>query len=80
MGSLSSFSQDKPKIKNIDRSINVLLDSLSKVYHVKVNSVIVDDYTNLRMTSITYIKNGELIHKIIKTEKNPSGPDILNRH
>ena len=29
-----TFSQTKPKTKDIDRDINVLLDSLSKVYKV----------------------------------------------
>ena len=41
IGALSSSAQDNPKTKNIDRNINVLLDSLSKVYRVKVGAVIV---------------------------------------
>lgn len=80
MVSLLSFSQDNPKAKNIDKNINVLLDSLSKVYRVKVGAVIVDNYTNLRITSISYVKNGELISKVIKTEKNPPKRDILSNH
>ena len=80
IGALSSSAQDNPKTKNIDRNINVLLDSLSKVYRVKVGAVIVDNYTNLRITSISYVKNGELISKVIKTEKNPPKRDILSNY
>ena len=77
--SLSSFAQDTLKPKNIDKGINVLLDSLSKVYRVKVGAVIVKDYPNLRTTTIVYVKNGELIKKIIKTEKNPPKRDLLSK-
>lgn len=66
---LNSFAQDNPNTKNIDKDINVRLDSLSKIYYVKVGSIIVYDYVDQKITSITYVKNGELIHKIIKTEK-----------
>ena len=72
-----SFGQTKPKEKDIDRDINVLLDSLSKVYKVKVGGVVVDEYPNLRITSITYYQNGKLTHKVIMTEKNPPKRDIL---
>ena len=72
-----SFSQTKPKTKDIDKDINVLLDSLSKVYKVKVGGVVVDEYPNLRITSITYYQNGKLTHKVIMTEKNPPKRDIL---
>jgi len=75
-----SFSQTKPKTKDIDRDINVLLDSLSKVYKVKVGGVVVDEYPNLRITSITYYENGKLTRKVIKTEKNPPKRDILGNY
>ena len=75
-----TFGQTKPKTKDIDKDINVLLDSLSKVYKVKVGSVVVDNYPNLRITSITYVQNGELVHKVIKTEKNPPKIDILGHN
>jgi hypothetical protein len=77
---LSSFAQDNLKPKNIDKGINVLLDSLSNVYNVKVGAVIVNDYPNLRTTTIVYVKNGELVKKIIKTEKNPPKRDILSKN
>lgn len=72
-----TFSQTKSKTKDIDRDINVLLDSLSNVYKVKVGGVVVDEYPNLRITSITYYQNGKLTHKVIMTEKNPPKRDIL---
>jgi hypothetical protein len=78
--SVLSFSQNNPKTKDIDRDINVLLDSLSKVYKVKVGSVIVDDYPNLRVTSITYYQNDELIYRIIKTEKIPTKRNIFGNY
>lgn len=74
-----SFSQTKSKIKDIDKDINVVLDSLSKVYKVKVGAIVVDEYPNLRMTSITYYQNGKLVNKVIKTETNPPKRDILGR-
>ena len=81
IGTLTSVAQVKsksePKEKDIDRDINVLLDSLSKVYKVKVGGVVVDEYPNLRITSITYYQNGKLTHKVIMTEKNPPKRDIL---
>jgi hypothetical protein len=75
-----TFSQTTPKTKNIDKDINVLLDSLSKVYKVKVGSVIVEDYPNLRVTSIAYYQNDELTYKVIKTEKNPTKRNIFGNY
>lgn len=75
-----SFSQTKPKTKDIDKDINVLLDSLSKVYKVKVGSVIVEDYPNLRVTSIAYYQNDELTYKVIQTEKNPTKRNIFGNY
>jgi hypothetical protein len=45
-----------------------------------VGAVIVNDYPNLRTTTIVYVKNGELVKKIIKTEKNPPKRDILSKN
>ena len=41
------------------------------------DGVVVDEYPNLRITSITYYQNGKLTHKVIMTEKNPPKRDIL---
>jgi hypothetical protein len=65
-----SFSQTKPKTKDIDKDVNVLLDSLSKVYKVQVNSIFVETYNGVTTTSISYVKNRELIYKVINTKKN----------
>ena len=70
MGSLTSFSQVKSKTKNIDGNVNVLLDSISKVYHVKSNSIVVESYGGITKTSISYIKNQKLIYKVIKIEND----------
>ncbi len=68
IGTLNSFAQNKTKTKDIDKDANVLLDSLSKVYHVRVNSIMVETYNGLKTTSISYVKNKELVYKAIKTE------------
>jgi|688.fasta_scaffold12752_16 hypothetical protein len=74
-----TFGQTKIKTKDIDKNINVVLDSLSKVYKVKVGGIVVDEYPNLRITSIIYYQNGELVDKVIKTETIPPKKDILGR-
>jgi len=68
IGTLTSFAQNKTKTKDIDKDANVLLDSLSKVYHVRVNSIMVETYNGVNITSISYVKNKELVYKVIKTE------------
>lgn len=68
IGTLTSFAQNKTKTKDIDKDANVLLDSLSKVYHVRVNSIMVETYNGVNTTSISYVKNKELVYKVIKTE------------
>ena len=64
-----TFSQTKPKTKDIDKDANVLLDSLSRVYKVRVNSIFIETYHGETTTSISYIKNEELIYKVIKVVK-----------
>ena len=66
----SSFSQTNPKTKDIDKDANVLLDSLSKVYKVRVNSIFIESYNGKTVTSISYVKNQELIYEVIKVVKN----------
>jgi hypothetical protein len=65
-----TFAQTKPKTKDIDKDANVLLDSLSKVYKVRVNSIFIESYNGMTTTSISYVKNKELIYKIISIKKN----------
>jgi hypothetical protein len=65
----STFSQTKPKTKDIDKDANVLLDSLSRVYKVRVNSIFVETYKGETTTSISYVKNKELVYKVIKVIK-----------
>jgi hypothetical protein len=68
IGTLTSVAQTKPKTNDIDKNANVVLDSLSKVYHVKVGSIVIIECNGVKTTSITYVKNGELLKKVIKTE------------
>jgi hypothetical protein len=65
----STFSQTKPKTKDIDKDANVLLDLLSRVYKVRVNSIFVETYKGETTTSISYVKNKELVYKVIKVIK-----------
>lgn len=70
--SIVTFSQEKkspPKTKDIDQEANKVLDSLSKVYKVKVYSILKETNNGVVTTSIAYGKNGELVYKVIKTEK-----------
>lgn len=76
IGSLS-FSQKKTK--DIDKDVNSLLDSLSKVYKVKVTSITVVDIFGVRTTSITYIKNKKDFERVIKKEESSTKPDILSK-
>ena len=73
-----SFGQTKPNPKDIDKDVKVFLDSLSKVYHVKVTSVKVVNCLGVRTTSITYIKNNKELEKVIKKEKSSTKPDMLS--
>jgi hypothetical protein len=66
---ISSFSQTNPKTNDIDKQANRVLDSLSKVYKVKVTSIFIETYKGETTTSISYVKNGELIYKVIKVVK-----------
>jgi hypothetical protein len=65
-----SFGQtpSKPKIKDIDKEVNVSLDSLSKVYKLDVQAFSIITWNGVKTTSISYIKEGELLKKVIKTE------------
>lgn len=61
-----SFSQKKEK--TLDERINISLDSLSKIYKKKVIGFGYISYRGVKKTTITYIKNGKGITKVIKTE------------
>jgi len=65
-----SFSQTKPKEKDIDKESNVLLDSLSKVYKVKVQSIMEETYNGVTTTYISYVKDKKLVYKIIAVKKD----------
>jgi hypothetical protein len=67
-GILTSFGQVQAKKKDIDKDANVLMDSLSKVHHVRVLSIMVVTQNDVRTTSIAFAKNKELVYKVIKTE------------
>lgn len=70
--SIVTFSQEKKeiqKIKDIDKEANRVIDSLSKVYKVKIYSIKKERFNGVVTTSICYGKNGELVYKVIKTEK-----------
>lgn len=69
--SIVIFSQEKkspPKTKDIDKEANRVIDSLSKVYKVKIYSIKKERFNGVVTTSICYGKNGELVYKVIKTE------------
>lgn len=70
--SIVTFSQEKKeiqKIKDIDKGANRVIDSLSKVYKVKIYSIKKERLNGVVTTSICYGKNGGLVYKVIKTEK-----------
>jgi len=64
-----SFGQTKPKEKDIDKESNVLLDSLSKVYKVKVQSVMEETYNGVTTTYISYVKDNKLVYIIVSPKK-----------
>lgn len=68
IGTLTSFGQVKAKKKDIDKESNVVMDSLSKVYKVKVQSYMVETYNGIIQTSISYVEDKKLVYKVIKTE------------
>jgi hypothetical protein len=74
---IGTLTFGQTKTKDIDKDVNVLLDSLSKVYHMRVGSIVVKTINCVRITSISYSKNGKLTYKVIKTEKNPTTRDIF---
>jgi|LauGreStaDraftv2_3_1035109.scaffolds.fasta_scaffold233937_2 hypothetical protein len=71
VGTLSSVAQDKskPKIKDIDRDINVLLDSLSKVYKKKVFSIMKITKNDTIKTYISYEKDNKLTYELISSKR-----------
>lgn len=69
--SIVTFSQDKKattKTKDIDKEANRVIDSLSIVHKVNVVSILVETYNGVTKTSIAYVKNKQLVYKVIKTE------------
>ena len=67
--SIISFSQEKketPKIKDIDKKVNISLDSLSKVYKKDVRYYAVEEGFGRRIETIKYIdKNKNLRTQVI---------------
>ena len=64
-----TFSQTKPKTKDIDRDINVLLDSLSKVYKKKVFSIMKITENDTIKTYISYEKDNKLTYELISSKR-----------
>ncbi len=67
-----TFGQTKLKAKpqkDIDNEANISLDSLSKVYKVKVVSCLKESLNGEIITSIGYYSKKEFVYKVIKTEK-----------
>ena len=55
--SIISFSQEKketPKIKDIDKKVNISLDSLSKIYRKDVRYYEVEEWNGRRKVTIKY--------------------------
>ena len=67
---MDKLNQKKNKKKDIDKEVNVSLDSLSKVYKVKVCSIFIESYNGVTTTSIGYVKNKELVYKVISVKKD----------
>ncbi len=65
-----SFSQKNQKGNGSDteKEINVSLDSLSKIYHVKAVNYSKICLNGIRTESIGYYKNGKLVDKIIQID------------
>ena len=67
--SMVTFSQEKkatPKIKDIDKKVNISLDSLSKVYKKDVRYYAVEEGFGRRIETIKYIdKNKNLRTQVI---------------
>jgi hypothetical protein len=67
-----SFGQTKPKpkTKDTDKTANVVIDSLSKVYKVKVQSYMVESYNGVTRTSISYVKDNKLVYMVISVKQD----------
>jgi hypothetical protein len=72
IGTLTSVAQvkPKPKVKNIDEESNVVMDSLSKVYKVKVQSYMIETYNGVTTKYISYVKDKKLVYIIVSTKKD----------
>ena len=73
IGTLTSValvkSKSEPKEKDIDRDINVLLDSLSKVYKKKVFSIMKITENDTIKTYISYEKDNKLTYELISSKR-----------
>ena len=61
----SSFSQISFKTSDFYPG-----DTLSKVYKVKVQSIMEETYNGVTTTSISYVKDKKLVYKIIAVRKD----------
>lgn len=67
-----TFGQTKLKAnpqKDIDNEANIALDSISKVYKVKVVSYLKERFNGEITISIGYYNDKGLVYKVVKTEK-----------
>ncbi len=73
IGTLTSVAQvkskSKPKVKDVDEESNVVMDSLSKVYKVKVQSYMIETYNGVTTKYISYVKDGKLVYIIVSPKK-----------
>lgn len=70
--SVLTFSQEKKKTsksKDLDKEVNLSLDSLSKVYNKKVLVVKTFVENDTLKRYIGYIKNDELFHELIEVKR-----------
>jgi hypothetical protein len=74
IGTLTSVAQvkskSKPKVKDVDEESNVVMDSLSKVYKVKVQSYMIETYNGVTTKYISYVKDGKLVYIIVSPKKD----------
>jgi hypothetical protein len=70
--SIISFSQEKketPKIKDIDKKVNISLDSLSKVYKKDVRYYAIEEGFGRKIETIKYIDKNKNLRTLVISDK-----------
>jgi hypothetical protein len=70
--SIIPFSQEKketPKIKDIDKKVNISLDSLSKVYKKDVRYYAIEEGFGRKIETIKYIDKNKNLRTLVISDK-----------